>query len=113
MNEKLIKKICEIYNKWQDEYEMEYQKRVPLTYLPKIIIYEDGQCDTEFEISSEGFELHGFLINREYGFFEALVNMKKILDPSEYLNKSVHLAERLRAEFANAQDKDAWMDEII
>ena len=122
MNEKLIKKICEMYNKWQHEYEMEYREECNEVRVYLLDYYsapdlargiKDHKVRVVEFFHDSDMELHGFLINCKYGFFEALVNMKTILNPSEYLNKSIYLADRLRAEFANALDKDAWMDEII
>lgn len=121
MNEKLIKKICEIYNKWQNGYTLVKERNItgtiPYDYC---VLYEDGQ-----QISEEliGLSLHGFFISRKFGFFKALIKHKGLNVTDEVSSNyawhdgnyvsQIHLEDEMLLDFCHAFDKDAWIEENL
>ena len=107
MKHKLIEKIVRIFNEGQDTFHI---------FLDNagtgdgILWIKD--CGTKLYadvIKARDLPIHGFLVNHKYGFFEAYKKYYKVITGHSL---GVGVCQLLES-FANAVDKDAWVEENL
>ena len=116
MDNRIVSRIKEIYNEWQDDYIMEiaYGSDEGYDYIKGAEIYEKGNDEYRMlAFNNTDLEWYGFLISTDLGFFEALMRYM-INDPKSWANLTFKVDVRnMRSQFSNIIDKDKWLLEML
>ena len=112
MKPELIEKIVRIYNEGQDKYKAEKGGLYFANLVHEWINIYDAKKEVLSHLS--GLALYGFLISREFGFFEALAWVKLKSDVEDISEQGIkELAFELAITFLFAEDKDKWLEENL